>query len=321
MIGSNLRATSPTRVRCLNNSGFQPHRQTEQTSRTLWFTLCGGCNRGPGVRWMSRGRRRPDAAAGEQGFTLIEVIVSIVLLTLITGGISAALVTSINATKGSEQRTKGTNDAQIVAAFLNKDAQAAGGTDPSTGVADPSLGVKTPGNYHRERSDRMRLDRKPRRAVQVDRPSAGSHHPHRQLLGCTRDRAAAPDDLRRRRRPDTANACERDRCHGFASVAIRLVRRGRRCNLPNLPEHGEHALDREQLVPSHRDAVHLYAHGHAPTSGGREPDLTTPTAAHPLRGAATARPARPDSTSAAVRPSPCTARPTSTPRTAPGATQ
>ena len=93
---------------------------------------------------MSRGRRRPDAAAGEQGFTLIEVIVSIVLLTLITGGISAALVTSINATKGSEQRTKGTNDAQIVAAFLNKDAQAAGGTDPSTGVADPSLGVKTP---------------------------------------------------------------------------------------------------------------------------------------------------------------------------------
>jgi prepilin-type N-terminal cleavage/methylation domain-containing protein len=90
-----------------------------------------------------RRRLRHRARTSEQGFTLVELVVSIVILTLITGALGAAFVTAINSTKGSEQRTKSSNDAQIIAGFLTRDAQAAGGTDPATGVADPTLGVST----------------------------------------------------------------------------------------------------------------------------------------------------------------------------------
>src|SRR4029079_10358172 len=40
-----------------------------------------------------------------------------------------------------KNRTNLSNDAQLISAFLTRDAQAAGGTDPQTGVADPTLGV------------------------------------------------------------------------------------------------------------------------------------------------------------------------------------
>src|SRR5207253_2104167 len=39
------------------------------------------------------------------------------------------------------QRVREANDAQVVAGFLVRDAQAAGGSNPSTGKPDPNLGV------------------------------------------------------------------------------------------------------------------------------------------------------------------------------------
>jgi type II secretory pathway pseudopilin PulG len=88
-------------------------------------------------------RVRARNRRSEAGFTLIELVVSLVLLTLLTGAIAAAIVGSFSTTRASDQRTKESNDAQIIAAFLTRDAQAAGGTDPATGISDPSLGVST----------------------------------------------------------------------------------------------------------------------------------------------------------------------------------
>jgi prepilin-type N-terminal cleavage/methylation domain-containing protein len=84
-------------------------------------------------------RRDPEA-----GFTLIEVLISVVILGLITAALSAAFVTALNISRPSAERLHESNDAQRIAAFLVRDAQAAGGTDPFTGAADdPTLGVST----------------------------------------------------------------------------------------------------------------------------------------------------------------------------------
>jgi prepilin-type N-terminal cleavage/methylation domain-containing protein len=93
------------------------------------------------VRRPSRKSNRQPRS--EQGFTLVEMIVTVVLLAMITGALSAAFVTGLRASSSSNAHVKQTNDAQIIAGFLTRDAQAAGGTDPATGVADPLLGVST----------------------------------------------------------------------------------------------------------------------------------------------------------------------------------
>src|SRR4051794_5114373 len=94
---------------------------------------------------MTSALRRIQARThrSETGFTLLELVISLVLLTLMTGAIAAAVVGAFNSTGSSAQRSKASNDAQIIAAFLTRDAQAAGGTDPQTGIADPTLGVST----------------------------------------------------------------------------------------------------------------------------------------------------------------------------------
>ena len=71
------------------------------------------------------------------------MIVSVMLLTLIIGVVSTALVTSLGATTGTRQRVRESNDAQLVAGFFTRDGQAAGGSNPLTGLADPTLGVST----------------------------------------------------------------------------------------------------------------------------------------------------------------------------------
>ncbi|HET9730241.1 MAG TPA: prepilin-type N-terminal cleavage/methylation domain-containing protein, partial [Acidimicrobiia bacterium] len=94
----------------------------------------------PAVMRMLRRRtvRRP-----EQGMTLVEVIVGVVILTMITGAASAALITGLKNSRPTTQRVRESNDAQVIAAFLIRDAQAAGGINPFTATTDPSLGVST----------------------------------------------------------------------------------------------------------------------------------------------------------------------------------
>ena len=95
---------------------------------------------------MTRAKWSPSTERGsESGMTLVEVLISVVILAMITGAISAAFVTGFRGVRPSQQRVRESNDAQVIAAFLVRDAQSAGGSDPATGSADPSLGVSSPG--------------------------------------------------------------------------------------------------------------------------------------------------------------------------------
>jgi Tfp pilus assembly protein PilV len=83
-------------------------------------------------------------ARSESGLTLVELLISIVILSMITGAISAAFVTALNSARPTAQRARESSDAQLIASYLARDAQSAGGTNPSFGTADPTLGVSVP---------------------------------------------------------------------------------------------------------------------------------------------------------------------------------
>jgi hypothetical protein len=77
------------------------------------------------------------------GLTLIELLISITLTMIIGGVISAALITSMNAASSTAAQASDSTDAQLIAAYLTRDAQAAGGTDPATAQLVADLGVST----------------------------------------------------------------------------------------------------------------------------------------------------------------------------------
>ena len=85
--------------------------------------------------------RRTSRVGTEQGFTLVEVLICVVLLSLIMGALTAELISSLGQSKSTNQVVHESNDAQIIAGYLVRDAQAAGGTNPATGLADSTLGV------------------------------------------------------------------------------------------------------------------------------------------------------------------------------------
>ena len=77
------------------------------------------------------------------GFTLIELVIAMTLSLLIGGVVVAALVTSLNVAKATTEQVGDSADAGLIASFLLRDAQSAGGIDPATALADPTLGVST----------------------------------------------------------------------------------------------------------------------------------------------------------------------------------
>ena len=84
-----------------------------------------------------------EARRSERGMTLVELLVSVVILAMLTGGLSAAFVTAFRISTPDKERVRQSGDAQVIAAYLVRDAQAAGGTNPSTAAVDTSLGVST----------------------------------------------------------------------------------------------------------------------------------------------------------------------------------
>ena len=90
--------------------------------------------------------RRPARHRGEEadlGFTLIEVLVSVVIGSMIAAGVAGAVVTSLSVASATTDQISDTSDAALVSSFLVRDAQSAGATDPATALRDPSLGVTT----------------------------------------------------------------------------------------------------------------------------------------------------------------------------------
>ncbi len=88
-------------------------------------------------RACSESRRR------DGGFTLVELVISLVLSGIVAGITVAIMVTSLNLVDSTSDISRDATDAGLIAAFLYRDAQAAGGTDPTTLADVPGLGVST----------------------------------------------------------------------------------------------------------------------------------------------------------------------------------
>lgn len=90
---------------------------------------------------MSRGRVVRD----EEGFTLIEMVMVIVIMPIIVGGIAIALVTSLGAQSGVSTRLGDSHDAQITSANFVRDIQGAQflstNTTPFCGGGSQVLGL------------------------------------------------------------------------------------------------------------------------------------------------------------------------------------
>ena len=92
-------------------------------------------------RLISRAQRRARDLRSDAGFTLVEIIIAVSLLGLVTGAGVTSLVTATRGSSALSLSAHESSDAQLISAFLVRDAQAAGGTDPETGITDPTLGV------------------------------------------------------------------------------------------------------------------------------------------------------------------------------------
>jgi choice-of-anchor A domain-containing protein/prepilin-type N-terminal cleavage/methylation domain-containing protein len=77
----------------------------------------------------------------DRGFTLVEVVMSVVLGSIIAGVTVAVMITSLNVVDSTRDLSRDSTDTGLVATFLYRDAQAAGGTDPVTLRSDATLGV------------------------------------------------------------------------------------------------------------------------------------------------------------------------------------
>jgi prepilin-type N-terminal cleavage/methylation domain-containing protein len=82
-------------------------------------------------------------SADQRGVTLVEMLVAIVVLSMIIGAIAASFVTAFRSSAPTAELIRQSNDAQLIAGFLVRDAQSAGGTDPATGTIDDTIGVST----------------------------------------------------------------------------------------------------------------------------------------------------------------------------------
>ena len=74
----------------------------------------------------------PSERRNDRGFTLVEVLISLVLSALIAGVVVAVILTSLNAADATTAQINDSTDAALVSTFLIRDAQSAGSIDPAT---------------------------------------------------------------------------------------------------------------------------------------------------------------------------------------------
>ena len=79
----------------------------------------------------------------ESGLTLVELLISVLILAMVTGGISSALVTAMKAHGPMLQNIRQSNDAQVISAFLVATHNQPAANTASLGL-DPTLGVSVP---------------------------------------------------------------------------------------------------------------------------------------------------------------------------------
>ena len=94
-------------------------------------------------REVVKTHRAQCSRENEDGFTLIEMIIALVVSGMLLAALTSVFLTGTTSVRATTQRTHESDDAQVISSFLVRDAQAAGGIDPFTGLNDSTLGVFT----------------------------------------------------------------------------------------------------------------------------------------------------------------------------------
>jgi prepilin-type N-terminal cleavage/methylation domain-containing protein len=89
---------------------------------------------------MSRSSLR-DRRTQDDGFTLIELIFSLVLSAIVVGVLAAAMITALHVSRSTTDQVNDSSDTGLISAFLLRDAQSSGGIDPGTGLPNSILGI------------------------------------------------------------------------------------------------------------------------------------------------------------------------------------
>ncbi len=91
---------------------------------------------------MTRERvRRDGPSEAQSGFTLVELVITIVISGMLIAAMASVFITGINQSGSTTERTKETTDAQLISSYLVRDAQQAGATNPQTGAIDTTTGI------------------------------------------------------------------------------------------------------------------------------------------------------------------------------------
>lgn len=89
--------------------------------------------------------RRMATRRRDEGLTLVELIIAVVLSSIVGGVTVAVLITSIGVVTTTTEISRDATDTGLISTFLARDAQAAGGSEPVPVVGTPDRGVSTAG--------------------------------------------------------------------------------------------------------------------------------------------------------------------------------
>lgn len=93
-------------------------------------------------------RSRGATGSAEAGFTLLEVLIVLILLSLLMGALSTTIIVSLKATAGTSTRLSTSHDRQLVAVYLPRDlasaSSAVSGSSVSSWNCAPQAPAPTP---------------------------------------------------------------------------------------------------------------------------------------------------------------------------------
>ncbi|MGA2519819.1 MAG: type II secretion system protein, partial [Acidimicrobiales bacterium] len=104
----------------------------------LMTTKAGQRNGSIACRLLAAARRRHRLRGDESGFTLIELLIVLVIMPIVIGGVTVAIISTLQDQQGLQTRLSDSSDSVISSAFFPRDAQSAADVTTNASATSPS---------------------------------------------------------------------------------------------------------------------------------------------------------------------------------------